>query len=269
MGTLNCHPSYDISLIMKQIVFVLCLLLGSPVRGESLYEVRPLEDAVIAASALTVTTILYGFDDKFYTLRCPCSPDEVNAFDRGVIGNNSDAALVATDIALGAAIAGPVLINFHLRGGFSTEFFEDIAVFAQVLAVVGALTSVSKAIFQRPLPRTYTNDPTLVNSPRGYRSFFSGHVATTSSILAAAAYTFGQRNELGPWPWIALGGFTVGVAAGRIAGGVHFYTDVIVGAAVGIGGGILIPWLHRRAKISSTSLRILPHPSGLMVAYAW
>ncbi len=50
------------------------------------------------------------------------------------------------------------------------------------------------------------------------------------------------------WPWIA-GGLGIAAASAtavlRVTAGVHFPSDVVVGALVGSGVGIVVPLVHR------------------------
>ena len=53
--------------------------------------------------------------------------------------------------------------------------------------------------------------------------------------------------------WLGSYALATTVAVLRTEAGQHFPTDVIVGAALGIGMGLLIPWLHLSDDDNRTS----------------
>ena len=92
---------------------------------------------------------------------------------------------------------------------------------------------------RRPLSRSR---PTLIRMPRS-TSFPSGHSA------AAFAFASGACAEL-PALAPALVPLAGAVAYSRVHTGVHYPSDVVAGAAIGIGSGALAaglpPWVRRR-----------------------
>jgi membrane-associated phospholipid phosphatase len=116
---------------------------------------------------------------------------------------------------------------------------------------------MAKYTVQRPLPRTYAGDPTLLSRPGGYRSFYSGHVSVVFAALSVTAMTLEVRHHQHVWPWILAVAVGTMVAVERVAAGRHFYTDVAVGAVAGTAVGTLVPLAHRRADfdIRGFSLR--------------
>lgn len=71
----------------------------------------------------------------------------------------------------------------------------------------------------------------LRRAPQSY-SFPSGHAAS------AAAFATGVALE-NPYLALPIGALAVGVAASRVVTGVHYPTDVVAGAAVGVAAGLL------------------------------
>lgn len=232
----------------------------------SVYDVRPITDGAVIAAGLLAVAVPYALSAQLITPRCPCSPGEVNSFDRHVIGNHNAVADVASDVTAGAALVLPAVFDF-LDVGASRVWLEDAAVFSEVMAVNGAFVTLSKYTVQRPLPRVYAGqDPALARSPGGYRSFYSGHTSLTFAALDAAAYTLDLRHHLGAWPWIAAQLVGASVAAERVAAGRHFYTDVIVAAAAGSLFGTLIPWLHEQHPQAQVS--VAPQADGARLSLA-
>jgi len=241
------------------------VLVCAPARAAEpnrVYDVSLRVDGAIVLVGLAGTAVPYGLADALIDPRCPCDPDEVNAFDRGVIGNHSNAADVVSTVTVAFAMTVPLALDGLDAGSFEA-WWPDALVLAEALAITGALTSITKVAVQRPLPRTYAGDPDVIDRSDGYRSFFSGHTSLAFSALSVAAYTFNLRHGPAVWPWLVVAGVGTSVAAERLAAGQHFPTDVLVGAAVGTAVGVLVPALHRRSDFGGVTL--VPVSGGMGV----
>jgi membrane-associated phospholipid phosphatase len=214
------------------------------VDGLSVYRVRPVADGLVLSlatgAALFANQVARESDD----VHCPCDRRDVNRFDRGVVGNASTLAGRASDITLLLAVALPPAIDVGLIG-WKSVLLEDLVVFAEALAVNGALTSATKVLVRRPRPAAYVGT-TDGRSPDLYASFYSGHTSWTFTALSAAVYTSHARYGVLAVPAIAGGLVGASVAFERVAAGKHFYSDVLVGALAGATVGVVVPWLHRR-----------------------
>jgi hypothetical protein len=98
-------------------------------------------------------------------------------------------------------------------------------------------------------------------------SFYSGHSSTAFTAAIAGSLLYA---ESAPTPaaklvvWgseLALAGATANL---RIRAGKHYYSDVVVGAMVGSGLGILIPALHGGAY-TPDGVEMLTAGGGLLV----
>lgn len=242
-----------------------------PIQSE--YHLNPAIDAAAITTATLANALPYAFASKLIQPRCPCDPNEVNSFDRGVIGNNNHFLDSLSDVSLSVAVAGPVLLD-ALDVGINSVFWEDFTVYVETLSVSGAFTTLAKYTVQRPLPKVYAGqDPALISEPGGYRSFYSGHSSLTFSALTAASFTYNLRHSSSAWPWVMTGVFGTSVALERVAAGRHFYTDVIVGAIAGAGIGLLVPWLHERADVTKGEnkrvISLVPSEDGIQLKVTW
>ncbi|GAC1543490.1 MAG: hypothetical protein NVS2B9_10660 [Myxococcales bacterium] len=244
---------------------------AAPAQSRSIYAIHPVADGALIAGGTVAAAIPYFFAKQFIHPRCPCNRAEVNALDRGTIGDASDFADKLSDVTVLAAVAAPVAFDlFDLGLGAKRELVEDAVVYAEVLAINTALVSVTKAIVQRPLPRVYAlQAPALIDSPNGYRSFYSGHTTTVVAALSAGAMTYTLRHGDSAWqrtwPWVATALVGGSVAVERVLAGRHFVSDVVVGAAVGAAVGTLVPLLHARG--AAGGLGIAPGEGGAMLSW--
>jgi membrane-associated phospholipid phosphatase len=232
----------------------------------SVYRLNLPVDIAVSAAAGLGALVPYLIQDHIVRLRCPCDRSEVPRWERFAIGNKSTAADVASDVTLGLAIAGPLALDVW-QLGWTKPLLEDVVVFGEALLVNTALTTAVKFSVQRPLPRTYANDPAFLRQPGGYLSFFSGHTSTVVTALTVFAWTAHLRYGEMWWPWVvvAVGGVSVGLE--RIAAGKHFPSDVLVGAGAGLAVGTAVPLLHRRP--GKPLFAIVAAPGGLGVAGAF
>jgi membrane-associated phospholipid phosphatase len=247
---------------------VLPLLLAVVVAApgpRDVYELRPAADAAVLAASLLAGGLPSLAKSRLVDERCPCPRDEVPGFDRVALDRSSRRAAAASDWTLALAVAVPPAAD-ALRLGWGPALRHDLVVYAETLAVASALTQLTKVVVQRPRPRTYAGDPHYVERAEGYLSFFSGHATLTFAALSAAAMTARYRDGERVWPWVVTGVVGTSVAVERILAGEHFPSDVIAGAAVGIGTGIVVPMLHRRAAPGPRAqVLAAPVPSGAML----
>jgi membrane-associated phospholipid phosphatase len=214
-------------------------------RPREVYRVDPAVDGAIIAIAGLGNLVPWLLEDQLIDLRCPCDSGEVNRLDRWAIGLHSDAAADASNATLYLALLAPPLADWAVLGR-SRALVEDLTVFAETLAVNGALDALVKYTVQRPIPRAYEGDPAYVREPGSYRAFWSGHTSATVAALTTAAWTIRLRYGERVWPWFVAGAAGASVAVERVWGGHHFPTDVAAGFISGATVGTVVPLLHAR-----------------------
>ncbi len=234
---------------------ILSFFVAATARADGVYRLDPPVDIPVTAASYLTLLVGYSFAADFIRPRCPCNSREINAFDRGVVGNHSDAADLVSTLTVVGAVAAPAFYDWD-KDRLTVGFFDDAVVLVETLGVNAALVTVAKDVVQRPLPRTYAGDPALLNSPGGYRSFYSGHTSTAFAALGYLAYTLRLHGVRGAWPWILDAVVGTSVAAERVLAGRHFYTDVIVGAAAGALVGWAVPALHRKSGLVLSAGRV-------------
>ena len=235
----------------------------SPPSDRSVYEVNPWVDGPVLGVAALGATVPIALQSRIVHRHSPGDPGDVNAFDRNVIGNHSTVAAYASHVTVAMAIAAPIFLDYRDLG-WSSAYKEDLVVFAEVLSVDTSINNLFRYSVQRPRPEAYTKNPPPTD-PGSYLSFDAGHVANTVAALTAASMTYRYRYGPSVWPWAITGVVGVSEAYMRSAAGKHFYTDDVLGIAVGATVGSVIPMLHHRNIPLAVS--VVPEPQGAMVVW--
>lgn len=176
--------------------------------------------------------------------------NQINRFDRGATYNYSKPARYASDAFLYFSMATPLL---HLPSANARRDFGKVAAISgEVLMLNLALTNYVKEIMRRKRPLLY--NPAVPMDKKwkadNFKSFFSGHTSTVAAMSFLYANMYAQYNpnsKLKPMMWTlaALMPLTTGFL--RFKAGKHYWTDIIVGYAVGTLCGLAVPYLHSTA----------------------
>ncbi|MDD5308920.1 MAG: phosphatase PAP2 family protein [Deltaproteobacteria bacterium] len=139
---------------------------------------------------------------------------------------------------------------------------EDLLIVAEAITTSGVLTTIVRFTSARQRPYAYYDHGT--GAHEDHLSFWSGHSTAVFAATFAAGYVAQQRGW-GIWPWIYVVGVTGGLAMDyfRLAADKHWLTDQVAGMAVGVGVGLLVPWLHRQE--ASVDVRVVSGPGGVAV----
>ncbi|OGR89329.1 MAG: hypothetical protein A3A86_06910 [Elusimicrobia bacterium RIFCSPLOWO2_01_FULL_60_11] len=234
-------------------------------RGGSVYRINPAIDfPVLGAAALGAIVPLF-IEPQLIHRKCPCDPNDVNSFDRPVIGNHDETIGKISHFTVALAVAAPLVLD-GADQGFNKAFAEDLMVYVEVLSLNTSLSHIARYGAQRPRPVAYEVSPPEIRAGE-FLSFYSGHNASVFAALSAASMTYGYRYGHKAWPWAVTAVLGLGESAMRVAAGRHFYTDVIMGAAMGTAVGTLVPYLHRRYRKSSLTLAPTPDGSGAQLVW--
>jgi hypothetical protein len=176
----------------------------------------------------------------------PCESASLPGIDRWVVGANSSAARAGSDILLAGVVVGSAIASVTGEGMDRERARGNAAVFVNAAVWSTAASQWLKLAFHRERPVMYTADaPAAAGDPDNRESFPSGH-ATLAFATATAYAVMAERQHLphaGRNTALLYIGAT-GVAALRVAGGRHFPTDVLAGAALGAAVGWLTVRLH-------------------------
>lgn len=164
--------------------------------------------------------------------------------------NFSQAAAGMSDRLLMLAVLAPLF--FQMGAGFDTGMGNATLIYAETHALNLFVTVTTKLAARRPRPYTHSPDPRIqefadLEGGDAYVSFFSGHASASFTAATAGSLLFAARSD-DLYARHTLWGFDflmAGITAQmRVRGGRHYRTDIWTGAALGIGVGLLVPWLH-------------------------
>ncbi|WP_442846287.1 phosphatase PAP2 family protein [Leeuwenhoekiella sp. H156] len=175
--------------------------------------------------------------------------DNIPFFDRWNAGNYDENLSKISDVPFYTSFAIPLAMLFtkdqsNHTGQISVMYLES-------LSTTAALFTLSAGLTDRLRPRTYNENIPLNERTESTntRSFYSGHVAAsaTATFFAAKVWTDfnpDMKNKWLVWTGAALIPATVGTL--RMEAGNHFFSDVLLGYALGAASGILVPELHKK-----------------------
>ncbi|HET7502365.1 MAG TPA: phosphatase PAP2 family protein [Kofleriaceae bacterium] len=169
--------------------------------------------------------------------------------DGAVHARFSPRAAQISDGLLAATIAAPLT---YLVGDTVEDADGDrLVLYGESLAVNLAVFEGAKHLVRRPRPYLYSTSPAVARyaaaqGDDAYQSFYSAHAATAFCAATTGAYlaAVSAPRMVRRIAW--TGGFATAAAVAnlRVRAGKHFYSDVVIGAAVGIAIGYAVPALH-------------------------
>lgn len=161
----------------------------------------------------------------------------------GPINTNPDAFMrgVANSV-LPMMIAVPtgLLIYHRSQTGSWTEKHEPYVIGVSIVATVGISYGL-KRIVNRPRPFVTYTDIYQKDSHVGPYSFPSGHTSSAFALATSVSLCYPKWYVIAP---AAIWAITVGYS--RMYLGVHYPTDVLIGALIGSGCAVLTYYVNRR-----------------------
>lgn len=235
------------------------------------YALEPQIDAPIILIGGAVTAgFLFLEETPGETCARGCDRANVVFFDRWAAGNYDTGWEKVGDIATaGTILFGPLVLT--LRQGLR-DGLHDSLVIGEAVLMSSALQVLSSYAVPRARPRAYGAEEVPLEertNANAARSFFSGHTADAVASVVATTRTLqklGQPRLAGLVLGFGLGGATL-ASAGRVMSGGHFPSDVLAGAAVGVGFGLLMPYLHSLPVVVTPTT--LGNGGGAAISGTW
>ncbi|MET0340058.1 MAG: phosphatase PAP2 family protein [Polyangiales bacterium] len=188
-----------------------------------------------------------------------CDAQNLNALDRTTAGVWRPAWQRTSDAGI-AVLAGGAALLLFLDEGFVAGLNDGVVVAESALAAM-ATTSLMTLAVGRPRPFLYGDEAPLGkrNGADAGLSFLSSHTATAFATATALFVTMRRLHPRDGRVFVVAGAGALLaslVAAARVLGGMHFITDAVGGAIIGMSTGVLVPALH------DAPLRIVPSASA-------
>ena len=248
--------------------------------GQPDYRIRWAVDApvVAAGTAWTLWAFgqVYGKDSSTLAQIQALRKEDVNGFDRWAAGKNSSQAAKVSDLFFYGVIPAPLIV-FGLDPKIRKDFWKVGLLYWETMAIAGTLYTGATYFVDRYRPETYDfAKPAGERVSGNYKNaFFAGHVANVGAISFFTAKIFHDYHPNSPWRWAFWGGAAAATTATlvlRHEAGKHWPSDLLLGALVGAGAGILVPQLHKNVRPDGTGFRVAPYTgpgTGVSIAYGF
>ncbi len=172
---------------------------------------------------------------------------DVNSFDRLVMNSYSkNLDMVGTGLQFATLLTPAVLL-----GAPKEDYWKIGIQYVETIGLAYGVNKLAKLCVSRDRPYMYFSGAPEDKIEDGdfEKSFFSGH---STRSFAAASFTscmFCRYFPDSDWKLpVIISSYTLATttAVMRLASGNHFMSDVITGAVVGGGIGILVPWINSK-----------------------
>jgi membrane-associated phospholipid phosphatase len=252
-------------------VVVFLLLVTASAHAKPWYKSRER----VAHVAITVAGGVFYFstetvfkNDLAPTLCHWCQPPSFDVRVRNALvwGTPSDADLVSSATGLvilplaALAVDG---IPALAEGPNYARLIDDMLPIVESEVATSVATNIVKFSVgrQRPYAHFAAGVPF---STEDNLSFFSGHTSFAFATAISAGIVAHERGYASE-PYVWAGGLTLATLTGylRIAADKHYFSDVLVGAVVGTGAGLLVP------QLTIHHLTFVPQQDGVAVAGQW
>jgi membrane-associated phospholipid phosphatase len=176
-----------------------------------------------------------------------CERSGLNTLDRTTAGTWSPAWQGASNyglLALGLGTSALLLLDEGLLPGLN-----DAVVVAESALSGIAITSLMTLAAGRPRPFHYGEKAPLSarNGSDAGLSYLSSHAVASFAIVTSTFMAMRRRHPGSKVAWVVAGvggALATFVASARVLGGMHFITDSVGGAIVGVSTGVLVSSLH-------------------------
>ncbi len=192
--------------------------------------------------------------------------------DADALGKLDLGAGTTSDVLVSLLVLSPFILSSLSapEGSRGRAPLDRVLLFAEAIGISDGVMLIAQNAVSRPRPYAYSSDADRpeeahydVARERTFQSMPSGH---STSAWCAASFTMTDHLLTRPnasWKEQAAVGFTAGLLASstsllRVEAGQHFPTDVMMGAAIGMAGGVLVPMSHRYFSSEGRA----PLPSG-------
>ncbi len=224
--------------------FILLVSAAAPLEALT---VDPMRDGI----ALGISAAFAGTSELLvrYAPSLPTTPETslagLGPLDTALLFRYSEPGDVASTFLESAAMLTPIALSLAMS---PSVVLPDLVAYGESFGLALAAKNVMKYLLPRYRPYTLQGGAEGVNQSEDDQSFPSGHatMAFTAAAFSTYLYIEGLPGSAPLLPFVlssyALAGLT---ASYRVLFGMHFLSDVLAGAAVGMICGFVVPALFR------------------------
>ena len=239
------------------------------VSAAAMYKIKYKIEVPITAVAAGITLVNFaGISNKDNSTEAQIealNKDNIPWFDRWTVHKYSKNLDDLSYIPFYLAMPLPLLCLAD--GKMRKDFWKIGYLYVEALTATGLLYTTAVNLSDRYRPFTYNKESPmdLAVQSNAKKSFYAGHVALVATSTFFMAKVYAQYHPDSKLKWVFYGGAGVLTAATgvmRNLAGMHFLSDVLLGAGMGMLSGLLVPSLHKIKPGKTQHLTILPFGGG-------
>ncbi len=202
--------------------------------------------------------------------------ENVPGFDRWAIKPYNEKIDKASYIPFYAAMPAPLLLMFDKK--IRQDGWKVMFLYFETMAVTGLIYTGSMYLTNRYRPYAYRDESPMDKRTSGNakNSFYAGHVHLVGSSMFFIAKVWSDYHPESNAKWLFYTGaaaITGVTALMRHQAGMHFPSDLLIGAGLGAATGILVPALHKN-KSADDRLSLFPYfgngsKGGISLVYSF
>jgi membrane-associated phospholipid phosphatase len=249
-------------------------------RSDQVYRLNAGADITITAIAtgwsLYAFTKIYSKDDITLAELESLDRKNIPGFDRWAIKPFSEKIDKDSYIPFYAAMPAPLLLLLDKK--IRKDGFKVMFLYLETMALTGLMYTGSMYLTNRYRPYVYDERSPLDKRLTGNskNSFYAGHVHLVGSSMFFIAKVWSDYHPDSKAKWLFYTGaaaVTGATALMRHQTGMHFPSDLLLGAGLGAATGILVPALHKN-KSADDRLSLTPYfgngsKGGLSLVYTF
>lgn len=232
--------------------------------------------AIATGWSLYAFTKIYSKDDITLAELESLDRKNIPGFDRWAIKPFDEKIDNASYIPFYAAMPAPLLLLLDKK--IRKDGFKVMFLYLETMALTGLMYTGSMYLTNRYRPYVYDErspmDKRLTGNSKN--SFYAGHVHLVGSSMFFIAKVWSDYHPDSKAKWLFYTGaaaVTGATALMRYQTGMHFPSDLLLGAGLGAATGILVPALHKN-KSADDRLSLTPYfgngsKGGLSLVYTF
>lgn len=222
------------------------------VKANDVYKLNLAADIPITAAGIAWCSYafskIYSKDTIPYETVKRLNKDDLNSFDRWAAGKTNQKLSDGSDFLFYGSIPLPAFLFIDRR--IRKDALKISALYLEAFSITGLLYTGSAYFIDRYRPETYNTSLPIDDRANGNNknSFFAGHVAVVATATFFMAKVYSDYHPESKWKWAFWGGAAAATGTMvyfRHAAGKHFPSDLVVGTAIGVLSGVLVPHFHK------------------------